>query len=131
MRSDKGRWAGVLAAVMCALLPGCSLFASSMQVVNVTTNEPAAEILIDGGFVGRGTASANLHRDRDHVVMARLDDRVSTFTIDKEISTTGILDLVGCFFFIVPIIGIVGDGFWDLHPQSVVLVLPPAQRPAQ
>ena len=128
MRSGKRRWACALVAVACAVLPGCSLFASSMQVVHVSTNEPDAEILIDGGFVGRGTASVNLERDRGHVVMARLGDRVSTFAIDKEISTTGILDLVGCFFFLFPIIGIVGDGFWDLDPQAVVLVLPPAPK---
>lgn len=128
MHPNKGRSVCSIGAAICLALPGCSLFTSSTQLVQVTTNEANAEITIDGSFVGKGSTSTSLQRDRDHVVMVRLDDRISTAVIGHEISALGILDLVGGFFLLFPFIGIAGDGFWDLDPQSIVIVLPPAPK---
>ena len=120
----------VVAVASLSSTSGCSLFAGSTQAVHVTTNDPAAEITIDGGFVGKGAGTAVLARDRSHMVVARVGDRVGTTVIDRTISATGILDLIGGVFFLFPLLGLLGDGFWDLDPQSVFVPLPPPAQPA-
>ena len=115
----------VLVLASCFMLGSCSLFASSMQGVNVTASDPSAEIFIDGNLVGRGAASASLRRNQSHSVMARIGDRVGTATIGTSVSATGVLDIIGGVLFLIPLIGIAGPGFWSLDQDSVTVVLPP------
>lgn len=107
-----------------SLLPGCSLFKSSQQQVTITASDPAAEILVDGSPVGIGTARVGLQRNETHAVMARAGNRVGTSFIGKTVSTTGILDIIGGCFFLVPFFGLIGPGFWDLDPRNVTVILP-------
>lgn len=110
------------------LAPGCSLFVPHTQVLQVTASDASADILIDGQLQGRGTVATRVARNRSHTVLARLDERVGTVTVDTTISTTGILDIIGTWFFIIPIVGIVAPGFWKLDQDSVVVVLPPSDE---
>ncbi len=126
MTRAHGRGFALAATLALASLGGCSLFGQPTQVVQVTATDPTAEITIDGAFVGKGAGTSSLARDRTHTVMARAGDRVGTAVIDRKISTTGILDLVGTLFFLFPILGVLGDGFWDLSPQTLMITLPPA-----
>ena len=107
-----------------ASLGSCSLFAPSTQGVTVTSSDPQAEIFIDGNLVGRGAVSVSLRRNQSHTVMAKIGDRVGTSSIGTSISTTGVLDIVGGVFFLIPLIGVAGPGFWNLDPQNVTVVLP-------
>jgi hypothetical protein len=56
--------------------------------------------------------------------MAKIGDRVATYSIGTSISTTGVLDIVGGVLFLIPLIGVAGPGFWTLDPQNVTVVLP-------
>jgi hypothetical protein len=112
--------------VALAVSPGCSLMASSRQTVTITATDPNAEILVDGNRVGTGSASVQLKRDDSHTVLARVGERTAAASIGTEISTTGVLDIVGGIFFLIPLIGIAGPGFWDLEPTAITLTIPPA-----
>jgi len=124
----RSRQAMLLALAIVSFLPlqACSLFASSRQVVSITCSDAAADITVDGTFVGKGVAQPSLDRDRDHAVMARVGDRVGTATIGRSVSLVGMLDIVGGIFFLFPFLGLFGDGFWELDPQTIAIALPPA-----
>ncbi len=81
---------------------GCSPFSGSAQAVQATASDPAAEITIDGGFVGKGVGTALLAHTRTHMVLARVGERVRPLVIDRKIATTGILDPIGGVFFLFP-----------------------------
>src|SRR5688500_2709158 len=85
------------------ILQGCSLFASSRQAVAIRASDPNAQILVDNEPVGTGSAAVMLKRNKSHTVMAKsADGKSGVSTINKHISTTGVLDLVGGCIFLVP-----------------------------
>ena len=121
----------LLAAALVLALPlaqGCSLFTGSRQSVIIAPSDPSAEVFVDGRPVGQGTVAVDLRRNRSHGVMARVGERVGTAHIGTEISTTGILDLIGGIFFLVPFIGVLGPGFYSLDADYVNVVVPAAPR---
>ena len=112
----------VALALSLLLLCSCSAFKPSTQSVAITASEANAEIFIDGQSKGTGTVTAELQRNKSHAVMARVGDRVGTATIGTKMAVTGILDIVGGVFFLIPlvffgsVVGIV-EGF-KLIPES-------------
>jgi len=60
-----------------------------------------------------------------HVLTAKMEGRVAIETTRSTISTTGILDIVGGFFFLLPFLGLLGGGFWKLTQEHYELVFPP------
>lgn len=119
-----------LIAVLCVLfavpLGGCSLFAGSTQMIAVSATDPDADLYVDNQLIGRGAGSVSLKKNKGHVVVARVGDRAGTAIIDKSISTTGVLDIVGGLLILIPFLGVVSPGFWTLEPETVVVAIPPA-----
>jgi len=54
------------------------------------------------------------------------DGRVARARLRKGVSTTGIIDVVGGVFFLIPFLGILGPGFWSLDPDYLFLEIAPA-----
>jgi hypothetical protein len=127
-RFKRSVWFRPVAALLAAIqVSSCSLFVSSMQPVAITASDPTAQIFVDGSPVGTGTVTQDLKRDRGHAFMAKTsDNRAGTATIGTKISTTGVLDIVGGFFLLVPFIGLVSPGFWSLDTDQVAIAIPPA-----
>jgi hypothetical protein len=113
-------------APICAMLaivfiagPGCSAFQPRMQAITITATQPGADIYVDGNNLGKSPVTTELARDRSHSVMAKYGSKSGVTTIEKKISGTGVLDLVGTFLFLVPAIGLFTPGFWELDPTNV------------
>jgi len=113
-----------LVCLLAVSTPGCSLFADSKATLNVTASDPAAQIWIDGALVGTGTAQAVVSRGEAHVVKAQLGERVAERSIGREMSTTGLLDMIGGVLFLIPLLGLLAPGFWDLEEDHVSIVIP-------
>ena len=113
-------------AVSAALLAnsGCSLFVPQKQAVHITASDPLAAIMVDGEFVGTGSAAVQLQRNRSHTVVAQVGARQGAGVINTRISTAGVLDIVGGFIFLVPFLGLLGPGFWDLTPEELSVIVP-------
>jgi len=111
------------------LTSGCSLFAPSTQPLTIHTNENGAQIYVDGAMVGVGSAVVDVARTSHHV-RAVLGDRESHSSVGTRVSALGVLDIIGGILFLVPFIGIAGDGFMELDRTTVQLTIPPAQQPA-
>lgn len=108
-------------ATLLALLPACSLMAPSMQALAIATNEPLAEIFVDGAKVGTGSTSVEVRRNKSHAIVARSGEKSVAAAVGTSISTTGVLDIIGGIFFLIPLIGLAGPGFWDLDSDAVTL----------
>lgn len=115
--------------VTSAVSPGCSLFVGSKQPVAINATDPDAELFVDGAPVGRGTATVDLKRNRSHAILAKTEDgRSATANIGTQISTTGVLDIVGGLILLVPFLGVVAPGFWMLDTEQVYLPVPPRRE---
>jgi len=115
----------VLALLTVALLAqSCSLFVPSMTALSITASDPRADIYVDGAQVGRGTASTRVKRNESHSIMAKVGDRVGVANVGTSVSATGILDIVGGVFFLIPFIGIAGPGFYSLDSNHITVVVP-------
>jgi hypothetical protein len=127
MRGAKGSiWAASVGLVIVALIimPGCSLFVKKEQAVTIRATDPNADIYVDGANMGKGTLSLTLDRTRSHTVTAKTaDGKAGAAAINKKVSGTGVLDIVGGIFFLVPFLGLLGPGFWELDPDSVTVYL--------
>lgn len=119
----------LLAGAMLLGPSGCSLFVDSEQSIRIEASDPAARIFVDGQEVGTGSALVPMRRNRTHAVRAETPDgRIAQTRITKGISTTGILDIVGGVFFLVPFIGVLAPGFWQLDPDYLFLKLTPQDQ---
>ena len=107
---------------------GCSMFVGSKQSLGVTCSELEAQIFVDGEFAGTGAGTVSVSRDETHTIMARLGDRVAVRSVGKGFSTTGILDIVGGLFWLVPFVGLAFPGAYSLEEDNVALLLPPATQ---
>ncbi|HEV2295700.1 MAG TPA: PEGA domain-containing protein [Tepidisphaeraceae bacterium] len=110
----------VLAVAMLAA-QGCSAFQPKFQAVTITTATPGAEIEVNGRDIGVSPVSTELQRNKSHAIIARHMGKTGTASIGTKISTTGVLDIVGTVFFIVPIIGVFTPGFHELDTTNVVV----------
>ncbi len=122
-------WFRSLAALLAAVqVSSCSLFVpSSYQPVAITTSDPTAQIYVDGNPVGVGMATAELRRDEGHAILAKTpDNRASTGVVGTRVSTTGILDIIGGCFFLLPFLGALSSGFYTLDTDHVAIAIPPA-----
>src|SRR4051794_6875956 len=76
--------------------PGCSLFVPRQQAVTIRSTDPNADVFVDGMNVGKGTIAMTLDRTQSHTVTAKsTDGKVGAAAINKKISATGVLDIVG------------------------------------
>ena len=111
------------AALGAALLlgpAGCGLFVPSQQSVTITSNDPNARIVVNGEPVGTGDVVVKLNRRDRHVVQAYASDgSQDRRRIDKELSPVAILDIIGGVVFLVPFLGLLGPGTYNLDPDTV------------
>ena len=118
-----------LAALLAAApaLPGCSLFVPPKQSVTLQSNDPRATLYADGKMVGTGSATLKLRRNDSHIFRAETPDgRTATARVSRTISDTGVLDVVGGVIFLVPFLGVLAPGFWNLSQDFLYLDVPPA-----
>ena len=112
----------VLGMTPALLLPagGCSLFRPAEQAVAVTSSDPQTRILLGNDLMGTGSATLNLRRNRHYRVTAEFADGTTrTVRLSPQVSTTGILDIIGGILFLVPFVGAFSPGFYDLKPTSI------------
>lgn len=110
-------------------LNGCSCFVGSRQNVSIMTNVPNSKIFANGEMVGHGTAIFSAKRNQNVQIMAQAEGYYPAYSmIDSNLSTTGILDLVGIFVWLVPFIGLLTPGSKALDRQNVAVELVPVQQ---
>lgn len=109
---------------------GCSCFAGSRERVTVMTNVPHAEVFANGERVGQGKADFSAKRNKNVQIMAKAEGYYPAYrSIDTKLSTTGVLDIIGIFLFILPFIGLLTPGAHTLDENNIALELVPVSNP--
>lgn len=101
---------------------GCSMFKPKMQQVTIATVPTGALVTVDGKDVGRSPVTVPLQRNRSHSIAATLGSKIGSRDLNTRLATTGILDIVGGVLFLVPAIGLLTPGAFDLHSNVTVEV---------
>ena len=104
----------------------CSFASPSSQSIVIRPSNEHAEVFVDGARVGTGTTTIDMSKGRTHSVMAQCGHSTGVAQVDRSISTSGILDIIGGFILLIPLIGVFADGFWELEPTTVVVAIPDA-----
>ncbi len=107
------------ALLSCLALTSCSLFSSGTQRVTIETSDPNAIIKVNGATMGKGSVIAPLKKNKSHSIIAISGNKRGVAVIDSEMSTTGMLDIVGGVLFLVPFLGFCSKGAWELDPEHV------------
>jgi hypothetical protein len=106
------------------LTQGCSLFVSKHQAVTIRSSDPQGEISVDGVPAGTGSVAMKLDRRKPHTVTVRAPGgKTGAGSFNKKISAAGVLDIVGGIFLLVPFLGLLGPGFWELEPDEMNVVV--------
>lgn len=113
----------ITAIVVIIALSSCSLCMPGRERVTVRSNDPAAILKADGNYIGVGEGSVKLKRDRSHTITAEHGDKFEQYVIDKSLSVTGMLDIIGGCIFWIPFIGFCSAGAFTLDENYVHLHL--------
>ena len=113
-----------LVASLLLSLSGCSAFKSGTQPINVVVSEPDADVYINGQYMGDGQITTRVPRNENLSVMAKKEGCIPvTRNIGTTMSTTGILDLIGGCFILVPFFGLLFPGAHELDENNISLVM--------
>jgi len=106
-------------AVLVPLAGGCSVFQPRTQRVTIVPSDPKAQVYLNNDPVGKGKTTLELERNKTYAVSARHGANMGSASIGRRVSGTGVLDIVGGCFFLVPFIGCFTPGFWELDKTYV------------
>ena len=114
----------LLAAGIASLSTACSLAAPRTQSIVIIPSHPSAEVYVDGIPRGRGTTTVQLDRNGEYTVLATCGSVSGGASIDRHFSETGLLDIVGGILILVPFIGVLTSGAYELSPTTVNVAIP-------
>ncbi len=105
------------------VLQGCSAFRDTTQTVTISCAEPETIIVIDGQYKNC-PLKVEAKRDRSLYIQAHKPG-YNTYgrSIGYHMNATGVLDFVGGLVLLVPVIGILTPGAWDLDETNITVQL--------
>jgi len=104
-------------------LTACSAFRPANQTMNLICSEQDAICTVNGQRHNT-PASINVKRNRNVSIQCYKDGYVpASRTVNHHLSTTGVLDIVGTLLILVPGIGLLTPGAWDLDETDVTMQL--------
>lgn len=105
-------------------LTACSFTSPPNQNITISPSHPRAEVSVDGRVIGQGTQQVNLSKRREHSVLAKCGNSSGVATIDRNLSGTGIADIIGGVIFLLPFLGFFSPGAFRLSPSTVSVGIP-------
>ena len=105
---------------------GCSAFRPSKESISVMASQPDAVIYVNGQPVGQGSVTTRVKRNKNvQIVASKPGYYPGSYNIDSNLNTTGVLDIIGTFFFFLPVIGVFFPGAKSLDENNVFVNLIP------
>jgi hypothetical protein len=110
-------------AILLATSTGCSAFRGHMQTMNINCNPPDAILMVNGQRY-TPPAQVTVKRNRDVSIQCYKEGYAPyQRTIGNHFNTTGVLDAVGTWLFLLPGIGLFTPGAWSLDETDVTISL--------
>jgi len=121
-------WRGLIASFALVSFSGCSFFAPSMQTIQITSSPEGAKVRAGGQFVGQTPIQFEAHRSENLLVEVQKEGYQTQYrTTSRSLSTIGIVDVVGGFVFLVPLLGLLSAGAWKHDPDKYGIILEPVK----
>lgn len=114
----------VLAISIAVSVCGCSAMKTNKYTDVSVKCMPEDSIASVNGVHKESPAIFSVVTNKDiDVSCQRTGYLTSTTKVRTHITTTGILDAIGGFFFLFPALGLVSPGAWDLDQKNLEIVL--------
>jgi len=106
-------------------LSGCSAFVSKTETVSAACSVSDALLQINGQQF-KHVGQVDVKRNRSVSIMCTRPGYFPAHkSIDYSLSGTGTADIVGTFFFLLPVLGLFSAGAYSLDERNVSLVMIP------
>jgi len=122
----------VAAAALVVSSTGCSFVAGSTQRFRVTTEPSGARVYVNGQDYGTSPIDVRIDRRENAQVVARMKGYLPTArSTSRDISTIGVIDMVGGVIVLVPFLGLIADGAYVQTPKQMHVHLSPVDESVQ
>ncbi|MEO8376100.1 MAG: PEGA domain-containing protein [Candidatus Sumerlaeota bacterium] len=113
-----------LAGVILIHTTSCGLIASGHQSISLTSEPQGAEVKMDGMSQGVTPTSVRVSR-RDEPIFTFQKEGYQIYqkTTEKNPNTLFVLDIIGGVLILVPFLGLLGAGDWDVEPSHISVIL--------
>ncbi|MEO8377987.1 MAG: PEGA domain-containing protein [Candidatus Sumerlaeota bacterium] len=130
--SETGR-SPIIKAIATLLIPtmlmystSCSLLAPRSQSLSISSEPAGADVIVNGERIGMTPIQTKINRKDDASIMIRKDGYKSvTKETGRELSGVGIVDVIFGCLWLVPLLGLLGDGAYKQDPRNIAVILPP------
>ena len=115
----------IIAAIVASSIAvsGCSVFMPRTQTVSAVCSEPDATLQVNGQTY-QGMAQVEAKKNKKVSIMCTKSGYFpAQRTIDYSLSGTGVADIIGTLFFLLPGIGLFTAGAWDLDETNVSVAM--------
>ena len=114
-------------AVTVFSLCGCSFFAPYKQSVYIN-GTPADATVVVNGAVTKIPATLEVPRNKNLTIIAHKDGyETYKVTTGYSLNTIGTLDAIGCYLLLLPGLGMLSPGAWELSQNNFYYVLTPVK----
>lgn len=114
----------LIITVALSALSGCSFLMPWNQDLTVTAEPDDARIIINGKTHGEGQVTTSVRRNKpSQILVTHPDYTDTTRRVDKTLSAAGTADLVGGVLIMVPALGLLSPGAWDLDQTHMTIIL--------
>ena len=115
----------VVNVALILMLAGCSIFAPKDQMISINGDPANAKILVNGNVLN-GPGAVQVKRNKNvHITVTKEGYSTYAMTSGYGLSQFGILDLIGTFCFLVPVVGLLTPGAYELDQDSFYYSLTP------
>lgn len=116
----------VTIAVVTVSFTGCSIFAPSMQTLQVSSSPDGASVVAGGKLVGETPIQFDAHRGKDLLIEVKKPGYQSQFrTTSRTLSSIGTVDVIGAYLLLLPLLGLLSSGAWKHDQDNYGFVLEP------
>ncbi|MGZ9151492.1 MAG: PEGA domain-containing protein [Nitrospira sp.] len=96
--------------------------------MHVTSSPEGAKVRASGQLVGQTPIQFEAHRGDNLLIEVQKEGYQTQYrTTSRSLSSTGILDVVGGCFLLVPLVGLLSSGAWKHDPDKYGILLEPAK----
>lgn len=104
----------------------CSIFAPSMQTIQVSSSPDGATVVAGGKPVGETPIQFEAHRGKDLLIeVKKLGYQGQFRTTSRTLSSIGTVDVIGAYFLLLPLLGLLASGAWKHDPETYGFVMEP------
>ena len=115
------------AAGLLILVSGCSFFAPYKQTIYINGTPADATVIVNGKTV-LVPAELQVPRNKNLTIIAYKNGfEPYKTTTGYSLNTIGILDAIGCWLVLLPGLGLLSPGAWELSESSFYYVLSPSK----